>query len=151
VRLEIQQLTRERAVEHGHRLLAFSKDNDWEYWTMENLLAERPDKWRFSSLAVRGGEPVGYAIVSRTGEGGHLHHFAVTPDLRGQGIGRQLLARTAQVLRDAGLGRLTLKVYRSNAGALRMYRALGFAVTEDPAAELLRMSLELPANEGQAT
>ena len=51
--------------------------------------------------------------------------LAVDEQVRGQGIGRAVMARAATVCRDAGGGFLFWAVYSRNELALRFYRGLG--------------------------
>ena len=57
----------------------------------------------------------------------HLGRIIVSPLARGRGLGRLLMqALSAQAMREAGVQRLTLRVYRDNAAAVALYRDLGF-------------------------
>jgi ribosomal protein S18 acetylase RimI-like enzyme len=55
----------------------------------------------------------------------YIHHMAVHPDWRRQGLARRLM-ETARA--EAGARRLQMKleVHRDNAGAIALYRAFGF-------------------------
>ncbi len=57
-----------------------------------------------------------------------LLNVAVRPDRRGQGLGRQLVAQVVTTAETAGARLVTLEVRRSNAAAVALYAALGFAV-----------------------
>ena len=60
---------------------------------------------------------------------GHVIGMMVRPEVRGRGIGRDLLdACIAEARRTAGLEILTLTVTASNAPAIRLYESTGFAV-----------------------
>lgn len=57
----------------------------------------------------------------------HLGRIIVSPLARGRGLGRLLMqALSAQAMREAGVQRLTLRVYRDNTAAVTLYRDLGF-------------------------
>jgi ribosomal-protein-alanine N-acetyltransferase len=56
----------------------------------------------------------------------HINTIAVSPALRGQGIGSRLIS---EVLALTGVERATLEVRRSNEAALRLYEKFGFRVT----------------------
>jgi ribosomal protein S18 acetylase RimI-like enzyme len=124
----LEPLTRARAEELADELLAMSADSDWDDWDRTNLLSDRPAKWDLSLLVTESGEPVAWAVVSRTPESLHLHHIVVSPARRSSGVGallvRELIERVAP-------GRLTLKVHPDNVAAARFYERLGF--TEGPA------------------
>jgi ribosomal protein S18 acetylase RimI-like enzyme len=125
VGVDIARLTRDEAVRSASTLLAFSGDQEWEEWTVENLLAERPGKWRRSLVARSGATVVAYAIVSEREGRLHLHHLVVAPEQRSRGIGERLVS---QVQKDAAAEQLqvSLKVHTSNRGAMRFYDRLGF-------------------------
>lgn len=58
---------------------------------------------------------------------GHIKNFAVAPDNRNQGIGTRLLTRALVALSVAGAQTVSLEVRRSNTGAQRLYRRIGFS------------------------
>ena len=89
----IEGLNRELAEHEAGDLLALGADLDWDTWTPENLLGERPGKWELSLVAHREGEAVAYAISSRKGDDVHLHHIVVAQAYRGSGLGAAMLAR----------------------------------------------------------
>jgi putative acetyltransferase len=62
---------------------------------------------------------------------GELKRMYVAPEVRGQGIGRALLARLEAEARTLGLARLVLETGTRQAEALALYRRAGF--TEIPA------------------
>lgn len=51
--------------------------------------------------------------------------LAVTPSMRGKGIGRALLAEVGRVARERGCGRLEWAVLDWNDPAIRFYESLG--------------------------
>ena len=121
--VHVEPLTRDRAEELADQLVAMVSDVEWDYWGREHLLAHRDEKWERSLLATRGGEPVGWAVVSRTEGGAHLHHLAVAKEARSSGIGTLLMA---EALRRTWPGVLTLKVHPDNGAAARFYMRMGF-------------------------
>lgn len=83
-------------------------------------------------LAFSAGEPVGVCV----GFGGfstframpllNIHDLAVLPAVRGQGIGRALLAAAEAHARATGCCKLTLEVQEDNAPARALYARFGF-------------------------
>tara|TARA_Y100000589_G_scaffold323270_1_gene357534 strand:- start:84 stop:626 length:543 start_codon:yes stop_codon:yes gene_type:complete len=79
------------------------------------------------------GRAVGYALCQKTissFEGApsvNLHDIYLEESLRGQGVGRRMIARVEEMARAMGCRKITLEVDRENTGAQRLYRALGFA------------------------
>jgi len=73
--------------------------------------------------------PVGYAlasIVPQTPIRGHLYDLYVKTEVRGRGVGRELIAATAGRLRQRDVTHLSLDVALTNDSARRLYERLGF-------------------------
>jgi ribosomal protein S18 acetylase RimI-like enzyme len=77
--------------------------------------------------------PVGLALyfphfsTTRGQPGAYVQDLWTAPDLRGQGVGRALLAAVATAsARDWGAAYLTLSVHRRNDAAAQFYAGLGF-------------------------
>ncbi|NOK59659.1 MAG: GNAT family N-acetyltransferase [Chloroflexi bacterium AL-W] len=58
-----------------------------------------------------------------------IYGFVVLPDYRGQGYGRQILARTIELTRQTHQEPIFLEVETQNANALGLYESLGFEQT----------------------
>lgn len=70
---------------------------------------------------------VGVILCSRVKEDvGHVTQVCLMPEQRGRGIGEALLHATALELENRGYSNLTLTVTEANAGAVRLYRRLGY-------------------------
>ena len=128
-KLEFLDLTQERAAQYADALLSFSRDAEWENWTIENLMSERPSKWDLSVVVVSNGCPVGYGICSDRETSAHVHHFVVSPECRSRGVGKLLLRRLAAKALDAGFERMTLKVHTPNERAVRFYENNSMKIT----------------------
>jgi GNAT superfamily N-acetyltransferase len=82
-------------------------------------------------LAHAGGEPIGFAVFFQSystflGRPGlYLEDLFVLPAWRGQGHGRQLLARVAQLAVERGCGRMEWSVLDWNQPAIDFYKRLG--------------------------
>lgn len=59
----------------------------------------------------------------------HVNNVALRPLYRGRGMGTALMRRVLTEARRLGAVRATLEVRASNAGAIRFYQEMGFAVT----------------------
>jgi ribosomal protein S18 acetylase RimI-like enzyme len=83
-------------------------------------------------LAYNGERPVGLAIclVGFSSFRGqplvNIHDIAVSPEARGQGVGRQLLAAVEADARALGCCKVTLEVRSDNVRAMGLYRSVGF-------------------------
>jgi ribosomal protein S18 acetylase RimI-like enzyme len=116
--------------------------SDFARTHLVRLLAERPQA--FSVLAFMGAEddtPVGlvnclegfstFACQPLV----NVHDVVVLSAYRGQRIAQQMLALVDSIARDRGACKLTLEVLSGNAGAMQLYRRVGFANYQlDPAA-----------------
>ncbi len=60
---------------------------------------------------------------------GHVRWFALEPELRGRGLGRQLIGELLDLAREQGLRRLELGTFSALTTAARIYRGAGFRVT----------------------
>ncbi|MCR5347868.1 MAG: GNAT family N-acetyltransferase [Fretibacterium sp.] len=69
---------------------------------------------------------LGYAVLGREKGEGLLMALMVRPELRRRGIGAQLLAAVGDCASYLGFVRLRLRVRRSNAPALALYRGMSF-------------------------
>jgi ribosomal protein S18 acetylase RimI-like enzyme len=56
----------------------------------------------------------------------HVHDIAVLPEARGGGVGRALLERFEEVVRERGVQSYGLEVMAGNDSARRFYEAMGF-------------------------
>src|SRR5690349_13389899 len=80
-------------------------------------------------IAEDEGEAVGYglaSVVPQTPIRGHLYDVYVRPDVRGRGVGRELIAAVAEHLKARGVTHLSLDVALTNDSARRLYERLGF-------------------------
>jgi len=69
---------------------------------------------------------IGYAVLWCILDQGELANVAVTPRVRGRGLGTFLLRRVIDVARARGIETVYLEVRPSNAAAVRLYHAFGF-------------------------
>jgi ribosomal protein S18 acetylase RimI-like enzyme len=90
----------------------------------------------FAVIAERGGDAVGFAVVTveagfdswNSGEEtGEVRDIAVAEGARGDGLGSRLLARVASELVEAKVDFYRLRVLGGNEGAVRFYERAGLA------------------------
>lgn len=82
-------------------------------------------------LAGRDGDQLVATVMA--GFDGHrawVYYLAVSPDHRGQGLGRQMMAAAEAWLRAAGALRLNLMVRADNQAARGFYEALGYMTSD---------------------
>lgn len=93
-------------------------------------------------LASVGGSPAGLALCFlgfssfRARLLLNIHDFVVHPDLRGQGVGRQLMAAVEAHARSLGCCKVTLEVRADNLTARRLYENCGFDPGEPGSSEM---------------
>ncbi|MBE3559637.1 MAG: GNAT family N-acetyltransferase [Ktedonobacteraceae bacterium] len=73
-------------------------------------------------------EPVGMLRVNETDEAVGIYVFAILPDYRGHGFGRQMLEETIRTIRARTQKPIRLDVDVNNAAALALYRSCGLQV-----------------------
>lgn len=78
-------------------------------------------------MAELDGRPVGCVAIVPDGTGAYeLSKMAVSPELRGRGTGRRLLAAAIEHARQLGARSLFLGSSTKLAGAIHLYEAVGF-------------------------
>jgi len=91
----------------------------------------------FAHVAVHDGAVAGFALwflnfSTWTGRHGiYLEDLYVTPELRGHGYGKALLAELARICVERGYARFEWAVLDWNAPAIGFYRALGAAAMDE--------------------
>ena len=74
---------------------------------------------------------VGSVLGGHDGRRGFLHHLAVAPICRRQGVGRQLVNAALAALRAEGIDKCHLMVFTHNESAQAFWRKLGWVVREE--------------------
>jgi GNAT superfamily N-acetyltransferase len=83
----------------------------------------------FVAFDLETGWLVGVALVSFVGdEVGHITQLCVTPQVKGKGLGYELLRQAINMLRAHGAKRISLTVTSANLEAIRLYERCGFGV-----------------------
>jgi len=98
---------------------------------LEAVRTQLTDERREFLVAVRGRQIAGYCSFALPDPGfGYIHDLAVAPGHRGTGIGAGLTLRALKRLFAEGAQSVALTTDDNNAGAIRLYRSLGFRQTE---------------------
>lgn len=79
-----------------------------------------------SSLFVRNGEPIAYAIMLLVLDEAHLLNIGVTKRMQSRGVARRFLWRLFETAGQRGATQVFLEVRPSNTAARRLYQAMGF-------------------------
>ena len=65
----------------------------------------------------------------------NVHDVHVSPEARGKGLGSAMVEALVEIAREHGFAKITLEVAATNAGAVRLYRRLGFKGLDNLPAE----------------
>lgn len=87
---------------------------------------KRPEICFIYVLRIPGHPVAGFCAFWRVAEQLHINNLAVLPELRGQGLGTQLLEAIIVEAEHLGAELLTLEVRQSNDAARRLYLRAGF-------------------------
>jgi ribosomal protein S18 acetylase RimI-like enzyme len=80
-------------------------------------------------IAARGGEPLGFAVVERRGDGrASLQAIAVEGAERGRGIGTRLVNAAIHLAQSMGARELDLWTAQANVEALAVFLKVGFRI-----------------------
>lgn len=82
-------------------------------------------------VADDGGRIVGVIMAGHDGRRGFIHHTAVLPEYRGQGLGRRLVESALAALEAEGIHKAALVVFDHNQLGNGFWEKLGFTSRED--------------------
>lgn len=105
--------------------LSFSENQRYSEETFIHYHRESPDCF---FVAEHMGKVIGYIICSYVEDYGHIVSLAVRPEYRGRGVGRKLLEKAEETLRNRGVRIIILEVAVSNKIAYSLYRKMGYRV-----------------------
>lgn len=107
---------------------------------IERYLKRNPGQ---SLLAWQEDLLVGAVLCGHDGRRGYIHHLAVRPGHRRQGIGRLLASRCLAALAAEGIEKCHLFVFSQNEAAIKFWQAVGFTGRT----ELSMMSMNIIADQ----
>lgn len=79
-----------------------------------------------SKVWVQDGEPKALAVITRRGQSSRLGAFAIRPELRGQGLGKQFMRQLIDEARARGDRNMWLEVIVGNDSGQALYERMGF-------------------------
>ncbi len=82
-------------------------------------------------VAMEEGGLAGTILSGHDGRRGHIYHLAVHPDCRRRGIGQALVQAALNALKAEGITKVSLMVFKTNAGGNAFWESLGFTTRED--------------------
>jgi ribosomal-protein-alanine N-acetyltransferase len=95
-------------------------------WSENSIRYELTNPLALWIVAVDGDVVAGYVGSQAVMGEADMMNLAVLPDYRRQGIGELLVKRLVEELTSKAVSSLTLEVRASNAGAIELYKKLGF-------------------------
>jgi putative acetyltransferase len=101
--------------------------------------ADEPEAIRFylarnagmSFVALVGGELAGTILCGHDGRRGYIHHVAVHPDHRRQGIATQLVDRSLAALGAMGINKCHLFIFGENETGIAFWQNGGWQLRQD--------------------
>jgi GNAT superfamily N-acetyltransferase len=126
----IRDLTPEMITAQQDAILKVASDIPEEYWQVEHFLRPLNLKWELSFGVFFDGVPQAYLIASERDGDTHIHHFMVSSEYRGKGVGVKMLSEIDKRARRQGSNRLTLKVQETNLSARNFYLRQAFRIVE---------------------
>lgn len=103
------------------------EEESFDYWWSESdFVKSMGQRNAIGQVAEIGDRVVGFMIYELHAKRLHVVNFAVHPEHRRMGVGRQLVEKLIRKLSTHRRSRLTLYVRESNLGGQLFYRSLGF-------------------------
>jgi len=84
-----------------------------------------------SFVATDGGQTVGAVLAGHDGRRGFLYHLAVDAAHRRRGIGQALVRKAGRALRDAGIPKCHVMVFRNNPSGAAFWNHLAWRKRDD--------------------
>jgi N-acetylglutamate synthase len=81
--------------------------------------------------AKENGRVLGVILSGHDGRRGYIHHTAVLEEARFKGIGRKLVEKSIEALREEGIKKVAFVVFRRNTEGNAFWRKLGFEERDD--------------------
>ena len=97
-------------------------------WSKEEIIADRPMKWKYSLIAMDNEKIVGVWIISKKGNTRHHHMTSIDKLYRRSGVGSKMTYKSAKMAKKLGESIMTVKVEEGNEMSLNFNLNLGFTV-----------------------
>jgi ribosomal-protein-alanine N-acetyltransferase len=117
---------RDLAEVHAIEVRSFS--NPWHKTTFLGEIQNRSVAYPYVAVSEPDHRIIGYILFWKVEDEAQINNIAVRPDVRGRGVGEELLRFALDKMRHLGATFVTLEVRRSNRAALDLYRKLGFSL-----------------------
>ena len=84
-----------------------------------------------SFIAELNDQLVGAILASHDGRRGYVHHLAVSPNYRRKGIGKLLINRCLEELKNSGILKCHILMFNNNKTALKFWESIGWSYRDD--------------------
>ena len=84
-----------------------------------------------SFVAEDDGKIIGVIMAGHDGRRGYIHHTAVLPNYRNQGIAKKLVDRAMNALDKEGINKVSLVAFKRNEIGNGFWETIGFMVRDD--------------------
>lgn len=95
---------------------------------IERYLLRNPDT---CFVAEKDGRTAGVILSGHDGRRGYIHHTAVSPDHRREGVGERLVNAALAALRECGITKTALVVFERNETGNAFWERMGFEGRDD--------------------
>ncbi|MBS1721464.1 MAG: ribosomal protein S18-alanine N-acetyltransferase [Armatimonadetes bacterium] len=111
---------------HIAQILEIEKVSHGSPWHERSFQNELSHAHSVFVVALKGTDVVGYAGVWILADEAHVTTIAVQPELRGQGLGRELMDEVLARSAERGAVCSTLEVRAGNEAAIHLYESMGY-------------------------
>jgi ribosomal protein S18 acetylase RimI-like enzyme len=127
-RLTVESFEGVTLEEDVERALGLLRGKNWQWRKARHLDNDAAANPQGIFVAEHEGRVVGYVTtrVDRESGQGRIPNLAVAADLRGQGLGRQLIERALEYFREVGLEYAVIETMARNEVGQHLYPACGF-------------------------
>jgi len=119
-------LIREFRKEDLADILKIERESFCDAWSEESFLREITLPFSRFLVAESRGKAVGYLIAWVVGRSCDISRIAVLSSFRRKGVGKELLKKLLDILKEEGVEEVFLEVRKSNIPAIELYRRFGF-------------------------
>lgn len=103
-------------------------DVDDSFDGISRYITRNPDT---SFVAIDEDKFVGVILAGHDGRRGFIYHSAVLPEYRKQGIGRMLVDKALEALKEQGISKVGLLAFSANELGNKFWESMGFGSRED--------------------
>ena len=97
----------------------------------ENILSFLKRNPGMSFVAEKNGELIGAVLAGHDGRRGYIHHLAVSKTHRKQGIGRALVERCLNRIKEAGILKCHMFLFKTNTNGQKFWESVGWSYRND--------------------